>query len=175
MVPQNLSLCSLTRRHPQHQVENLFPHLLHRPVAIRDRAGVDVHVVRHPPIHRGIARYLNNRHRREPNRRTPARRKHNQITTTRRQTRQRRRIITRSIHKVEPRRRNPLRVPDRRRQRGIPRLRHCPQRLLEDVRQPTFFIPGRRIIVKAASLKLPQILLIGRDPTQQILSHLAIP
>src|SRR5215469_7289940 len=53
-----LALGLLAARRGEDEVEDPLPDLLHRSGAIRDRAAIDIHIVGHALIERGIGREL---------------------------------------------------------------------------------------------------------------------
>src|ERR1039457_580468 len=160
-VSQPLGAGPAARGHLQHKIENLAANLGDGLFAIGDRSGVDVHVVRHAPVHRAVARDLDHRDGGEPDGAAAAGGERQQGTAARRQTGEGHRVVARRIHEHETRGGDAFgKVVDFDQRRGAA-FGHRTQRFLEDVAQPTLLVAGRRVIVETAREPI-QVFLVDR-------------
>src|SRR5579871_1161883 len=170
LVTQPLGAGTTSRRRLQYQIEDLAPYFLHGALAIGNRAGVDVHVVRHPAVGIAVGGDLHHRNRGKTDGAAPPRGEGDQIASSRRESGERDRIVTRSVHEDESRRRHSFRVLVHFHQRRGAAFRHRAQRFLDDVGQSACLVPGAGIVVEAAAVEAADVALVLANAGQQFLS-----
>src|SRR5215472_11493877 len=130
VMAENLSLRSLSGSGPKDCIENFTANFLDGPVAVGDRAGIDVHVVGHAAERGCVARNFDDGNGRKTDRAAAASGEYDHVAAARGKSRERSGIVSRSVHKVKARNGDAFGVIDRVGESGTARLRYRAERLL---------------------------------------------
>src|ERR1035437_4645160 len=145
-VAQTFGAGAAARGDFEHRVEDLLARLLYRRFAIRNGAGVDVHVVRHGAERVAVGGDLDHRDGREADGAAASGGEGDQVASAGGETGQAHRVVARRIHIGEASGGDPLGIFVNVDERAGAALGHRAQTLFDNVAQAALFVAGRRVV-----------------------------
>ena len=173
-MPQAFGASAPAGRDFQHEVENLTPDFLHAALAVGNRAGVDVHIVRHSPVRVSVCGNLDHRNGRKANRAAAPGGERYQVAASCGKTRERDGVVAWSVHEGEARGGHGFGVVEDFYEGRRAAFGNGSQRLFNNVGQTVSLVSKTKIIIKTATIETINIALIFLNKTDQAFRHVAI-